>query len=145
MLVNSIERGIVIDHITAGLGNRIIELLDLDLSAHTVAFIMNATSAKHGKKDIVKIENVSAEDVKLEILGLIEPNATVNVIENGQIVKKISLAVPEKVTNIIKCKNPRCVTSIESNIPHIFHLIDEERREYRCEYCDEIVSMKGEK
>ncbi|MGN0710874.1 MAG: aspartate carbamoyltransferase regulatory subunit [Anaerovoracaceae bacterium] len=145
MLVNSIERGIVIDHITAGLGNRIIELLDLDLSAHTVAFIMNATSAKHGKKDIVKIENVSAEDVKLEILGLIEPNATVNVIENGEIVKKISLAVPKKVTNIIKCKNPRCVTSIEPGIPHIFHLIDEERREYRCEYCDEIVSMKGEK
>lgn len=144
MLVNSIEKGIVIDHITAGLGAKIIELLDLDLSAHTVAFIMNATSAKHGKKDIVKIENVTAEDVKLEILGLIEPNATVNVIENGEIVRKIALTVPEKVTNIIKCKNPRCVTSIESNIPHIFHLIDAENREYRCEYCDEIVSMKGD-
>ena len=145
MLVNSIEKGIVIDHITAGVGNRIIDLLDLDLSAHTVAFIMNATSGKHGKKDILKIENVSAEDVKLEILGLIEPNATVNVIENGQIVKKIALTVPEKVTNIIKCKNPRCVTSIESGIPHIFHLVDAETGEYRCEYCDEIVAMKGEK
>lgn len=145
MLVNSIEKGIVIDHITAGVGNRIIDLLDLDLSAHTVAFIMNATSGKHGKKDILKIENVSAEDVKLEILGLIEPNATVNVIENGQIVKKIALTVPEKVTNIIKCKNPRCVTSIESGIPHIFHLVDAEKGEYRCEYCDEIVAMKGDK
>ena len=145
MLVNSIEKGIVIDHITAGVGNRIIDLLDLDLSAHTVAFIMNATSGKHGKKDILKIENVSAEDVKLEILGLIEPNATVNVIENGQIVKKIALTVPEKVTNIIKCKNPRCVTSIESGIPHIFQLVDAEKGEYRCEYCDEIVAMKGDK
>lgn len=145
MLVNSIERGIVIDHITAGLGNRIIDLLDLDLSAHTVAFIMNATSSKHGKKDIVKVENVSAEDINIDILGLVEPNATVNVIENGKIVRKIALTVPEKVKNIIKCKNPRCVTSIEAGIPHIFHLVDAETGEYRCEYCDEIVAMKGEK
>lgn len=142
MLVNSIEKGIVIDHITAGLGAKILEYLDIDLTTNTVAFIMNACSKQHGKKDIVKIQNVI--DVDLAVLGLIEPNATVNIIENGEIVKKITLQVPEKVTNVIKCKNPRCVTSIENNIPHIFHLIDAENREYRCEYCDEIVSMKGE-
>ncbi|QAT42497.1 aspartate carbamoyltransferase regulatory subunit [Aminipila luticellarii] len=141
MLVNSIEKGIVIDHITAGLGAKILEYLDIDLNTNTVAFIMNACSKKHGKKDIVKIQNVT--DVNLDVLGLIEPNATVNVIENGEIVKKITLQVPETVTNVIKCKNPRCVTSVETNAPHIFHLIDAENREYRCEYCDEIVSMKG--
>ncbi|WP_312650941.1 aspartate carbamoyltransferase regulatory subunit [Aminipila sp.] len=140
MLVNSIEKGIVIDHITAGLGAKILEYLDIDLNTNTVAFIMNACSKKHGKKDIVKIQNLI--DVNLDVLGLIEPNATVNVIENGEIVRKITLKMPETVTNVIKCKNPRCVTSVEANAPHIFHLIDAENREYRCEYCDEIVSMK---
>ena len=140
MLVTSLERGIVIDHITAGLGGRIIEYLELDDTDNTVAYIMNATSKKHGKKDIVKIQNVT--DIDLTVLGLIDPTATVNIIENGEIVKKITLKLPEKVTNVIKCKNPRCVTSVESGIPHIFHLIDENAREYRCEYCDEIVSMK---
>lgn len=140
MLVNSIEKGIVIDHITAGLGAKILEYLDIDLNTNTVAFIMNACSKKHGKKDIVKIQNLI--DVNLDVLGLIEPNATVNVIENGEIARKITLKMPETVTNVIKCKNPRCVTSVEANAPHIFHLIDAENREYRCEYCDEIVSMK---
>ena len=140
MLVNSIEKGIVIDHITAGLGAKILEFLDVDLSENTVAFIMSASSGKHGKKDIVKIQNVT--DVNLDVLGLIEPNATVNIIENGKIVRKINLNLPEKVVNVIKCKNPRCVTSIEANAPHVFHLINEENREYRCEYCDDIVCMK---
>lgn len=142
MLVNSIEKGIVIDHITAGLGAKILEYLDIDMKENTVAFIMNAYSEKHGKKDIVKIQNVT--DIDLAVLGLIEPNATVNVIENGKIVKKICLKLPDKVTNVIKCKNPRCVTSVEVNAPHVFHLIDGVNREYRCEYCDDIVSMKGE-
>ena len=140
MLVNSIEKGIVIDHITAGLGAKILELLDMDLSENTVAFIINASSGKHGKKDIVKIQNVT--DVNLDVLGLIEPNATVNIIENGKIIRKINLNLPEKVVNVIKCKNPRCVTSVEANAPHVFHLINEENREYRCEYCDDIVCMK---
>ncbi|MBN7771966.1 aspartate carbamoyltransferase regulatory subunit [Clostridium aminobutyricum] len=142
MLVNSIECGIVIDHITAGLGAKILEFLDIDLNTNTIAFIMNASSKKHGKKDIVKIERVT--DIDLTVLGLIEPNATVNIIKDGKIVEKIALEVPKTVTNVIKCKNPRCVTSVEANAPHVFHLIDEENREYRCEYCDEIVSMKGE-
>lgn len=140
MLVNSIEKGIVIDHITAGLGAKILQFLDIDLTENTVAFIMNATSEKHGKKDIVKIQNVT--DINLDVLGLIEPNATVNVIENGKIVRKINLSLPKKVTNVIKCKNPRCVTSVETNAPHIFNLINAENREYRCEYCDDIVCMK---
>lgn len=140
MLVNSIEKGIVIDHITAGLGAKILQFLDIDLTENTVAFIMNATSEKHGKKDIVKIQNVT--DINLDVLGLIEPDATVNVIENGKIVRKINLSLPKKVTNVIKCKNPRCVTSVETNAPHIFNLINAENREYRCEYCDDIVCMK---
>ena len=142
MIVNSIERGIVIDHITAGTGNRILDYLKIDTKKNTVAFIMNATSKKHGRKDLIKIENVT--DVDLTVLGLLDPNATVNVIENGRIVKKINLELPKTVTTVIKCKNPRCVTSVERNAPHIFHLMNAETREYRCEYCDEIVSMKGE-
>ena len=142
MIVNSIERGIVIDHITAGTGNRILDYLKIDTKKNTVAFIMNATSKKHGRKDLIKIENVT--DVDLTELGLLDPNATVNIIENGKIVKKINLALPQTVTNVIRCKNPRCVTSVERNAPHIFHLMNAQTREYRCEYCDEIVSMKNE-
>ena len=142
MIVNSIERGIVIDHITAGTGNRILDYLKIDTKKNTVAFIMNATSKKHGRKDLIKIENVT--DVDLTVLGLLDPNATVNIIENGKIVKKINLALPQTVTNVIKCKNPRCVTSVERDAPHIFHLMNAQTREYRCEYCDEIVSMKNE-
>ena len=100
---------------------------------------MNAQSQKHGKKDIIKIQNVT--DVDLTVLGLIDPNATVNIIKDGKIAEKIKLSLPETVTNVIKCKNPRCVTSVENGIPHIFHLINPETREYRCEYCDEIVSF----
>ena len=142
MIVNSIERGIVIDHITAGTCNRILDYLKIDTKKNTIAFIMNATSKKHGRKDLIKIENVT--DVDLTVLGLLDPNATVNIIENGKIVKKINLELPKTVTNVIKCKNPRCVTSVERNAPHIFHLMDAQTREYRCEYCDEIVSMKNE-
>ena len=142
MIVNSIDRGILIDHITAGTGNRILDYLKIDTKKNTIAFIMNATSKKHGRKDLIKIENVT--DVDLTVLGLLDPNATVNIIENGKIVKKINLELPKTVTNVIKCKNPRCVTSVERNAPHIFHLMDAQTREYRCEYCDEIVSMKNE-
>lgn len=142
VLVNSIEKGIVIDHITAGMGTKILNYLNVDTSLHTVAFIMNATSGKKGKKDVIKIADVT--DIDLAALGLIDPDVTVNVIENHQISKKINLELPQRVVNVIHCKNPRCVTSVEANAEHIFHLIDAENREYRCEYCDDIVSMKGE-
>lgn len=142
MIVNSINKGIVIDHITAGTGAKILEYLNIDTKVNTVAFIMNAQSEKHERKDLIKIENVT--DIDLTVLGLLDPNATVNVIENGVIVKKVKLSLPERVVNAIRCKNPRCVTSVENGIPHVFRLVDENTREYRCEYCDEIVSMKGE-
>lgn len=140
-VINSIEKGIVIDHITAGLGVKILDYLHLDASKGTVAFIMNATSHKHGRKDVIKLENL--DDINLAALGLIDNNATVNIIEDHIITKKIKLELPKTVTNVIKCKNPRCVTSVEENAPHIFHLIDEENKEYRCEYCDDIVSMSN--
>ncbi len=140
VVINSIEKGIVIDHIKAGWGMRIINYLNLDKSENTVAFIMNAVSRTHGRKDIIKLENVT--DLNLDALGLIDHNATVNVIENHHIVKKIKLSLPEKVTDVIKCKNPRCVTSVE-NVPHIFRLIDADLEKYRCEYCDETIITKG--
>ncbi|MDR3224680.1 MAG: aspartate carbamoyltransferase regulatory subunit, partial [Clostridiales Family XIII bacterium] len=96
-------------------------------------------SAKHGRKDIIKIENLT--DVDIAALGLLDHSATVNVIENGKIRQKIHLSLPETVKDVIKCKNPRCVTSVEPSIPHIFHLVNAEREEYRCEYCDEIVRL----
>ena len=139
MIINSIEKGIVIDHIKSGWGMRIINYLNLGNSDNTVAFIMNATSKKHGRKDIIKIDQIT--DVNLDALGLIDHCATVNVIEDHKIVKKINLSLPETVTDVIKCKNPRCVTSIEK-VPHVFHLTDEENEKYRCEYCDETIITK---
>ncbi len=141
VVIDSIKNGIVIDHITAGLGMKIIEYLNIDTTKDTVALIMNAVSSKYGRKDVVKFENVS--DIDLTALGLIDPKVTVNYIEEHIIREKIHITVPEKVVNIIRCNNPRCVTSVEPGAPHIFHLIDKENREYRCEYCDEIISMKG--
>ena len=140
LVVNSIERGIVIDHITAGVGAKILSYLNIDTSNHTVAFLMNAESTLLGRKDVIKIKDVL--DLDLSELGLLDPNATVNIIENHKVVRKIKLAIPEKVVDIIHCKNPRCVTSIEPNAPHIFHLVDSNRRVYRCEYCDDMVSME---
>jgi len=139
VVIDSIRNGIVIDHITAGLGLTILDYLNIDVTKDTVAVIMNAVSNKYERKDVVKIENVL--DVDMAVLGLIDPKATVNFIEDHVITKKIHLTVPEKVVNIIKCNNPRCVTSVEGSAPQIFHLIDKENREYRCEYCDEIISF----
>ena len=140
MIVNSIEKGIVIDHITAGTGHRILDYLNIDTKNNTVAFIMNATSQKHGRKDLIKIENVT--DVDLTVLGLLDPTATVNIIENGEIVKKISLELPEKVVDVIKCKNPRCITTVEQEIVHTFRLVDREKKVYRCIYCDAEHKVK---
>jgi aspartate carbamoyltransferase regulatory subunit len=136
MEVNSIENGIVIDHIRAGFGRKILQYLNIE-STDMVALIMNATSKKHGRKDIIKIENV--RDFDVTALGLLDHMATVNVIKDGKIVKKINLELPERVVDVIKCKNPRCVTSVEPALPQVFHLVDRETEEYRCEYCDEIL------
>ena len=135
--ITSIEKGVVIDHIKAGYGITVFNYLNLDKAEYNVALIMNAYSQKMGKKDIIKINNVI--DINYDFLGLIDPNATVNIIENGKTVKKVKLEVPETVTNIIRCKNPRCVSSIENYFDHVFHLVNKEKRSYRWEFCDDIV------
>lgn len=135
--ITSIDKGIVIDHIKAGFGFKVYNYLNLDKAEYNVALITNAYSKKMGKKDIIKINNVI--DIDYTFLGLIDPNITVNIIDNGKTVKKVKLEVPQVVRNIIKCKNPRCVTSVEHYFDHVFHLVDKEKRSYRCEYCDDIV------
>jgi aspartate carbamoyltransferase regulatory subunit len=134
--IDKIRNGIVIDHIKAGLGIRIFDWLGLDKSSHMVAFMLNASSQKMGRKDIIKIDNDI--DINFDILGLIDPNITVSIIENEKVTKKMKLKLPGKVENVILCKNPRCITSTENYIPHIFHMENPEERTYRCEYCDEI-------
>ena len=134
--IDKIRNGIVIDHIKAGQGIYIFNWLGLNKSPHTVAFVVNASSRIMEKKDIIKIDNTI--NINLDVLGLIDPNITVNIIENEEISRKIKLRLPEKVENVILCKNPRCITSTEKYIPHIFHLENENEKTYRCEYCDEI-------
>lgn len=132
--IDSVEKGLVIDHIQAGKGMEIYKYLNLDKLESSVAIIKNAKSSKLGKKDIIKIENDI--NIDLTVLGFIDPNITINVIENDRIVNKIKLQLPEEVTNVVKCKNPRCITSIEQEVPHIFKLTNKEDKTYRCIYCD---------
>ena len=138
--INSISRGIVIDHIKPGHGIIIFKYLGLDKADFTVALIMNARSNKYGRKDIIKIENEI--EIDLNKLGFIDPNMTVNIIVDEVITEKISLALPERVEGIMECKNPRCITSIERSITHKFVLIDEKEATYKCEYCDQIYSLE---
>ena len=134
--IEKIRNGIVIDHIKSGQGIRIFNWLRLDKTPYTVAFVVNATSRNMGRKDIIKIDNTIS--INFDLLGLIDPNITVNVIEDEKITEKIKLKLPEIVENVILCKNPRCITSTEKYIPHIFLLQSPDKRTYRCEYCDDI-------
>lgn len=134
MNVDSIKNGIVIDHITAHKGMQIYELLNLDCLDSSVALIKNAPSRKTGRKDIIKID--SDFEVNMEILGYVDPDITVNIIKDGKIVEKKTIELPEKLTNVIKCKNPRCITATEQELDHIFTLADRENRIYRCLYCE---------
>jgi aspartate carbamoyltransferase regulatory subunit len=136
--IDEIKNGIVIDHIKAGLGIRIFNWLGLDKVPYTVAFVANASSERCGRKDIIKIDNTIS--INLDVLGLIDPNITVNIIENERVTNKIKLQLPEKVENVISCKNPRCISSTEKYLTHVFHLENPDLRTYRCEYCDEIIS-----
>ena len=138
--INSISKGIVIDHIKPGYGFTIFEHLKLDTANFTVALIMNAPSGKCGRKDIIKIENEI--DLDLAMLGFIDPNITVNIIEDEVITEKISLTLPEKVEDIIKCKNPRCISAEERSLIHKFVLIDKSKGIYKCDYCDHIYSRE---
>lgn len=138
--INSIKRGIVIDHIHAGLGLKIFDYLGLRDADFTVALIMNAQSDRIGKKDIIKIENVL--DIDLSALGFIDPEITINVIEDEKIVKKINLKLPEHVEGVLECNNPRCITSVERGMKQSFTLVNPETGTYRCDYCDHLMSKK---
>lgn len=133
--IGGLSQGIVIDHIEAGGAMKIYSYLNLEKLDCSVAIIKNAKSNKMGKKDIIKIDGDL--DMDLEILGVLDRNITINIIDNGEIKQKKNLNLPERVTNIIKCKNPRCITSIEQEIPHIFKLTDKEKGVYRCIYCEQ--------
>lgn len=134
MIVGQIKNGIVLDHITAGKCMEIYDALGLADLACTVAIIKNADSQKFGKKDILKVFEVI--DLDLDILGYIDPGITVNIIKNGAVSERKHLTLPERVTGLIKCKNPRCITSVEQGLPHVFKLTDPEQGLYRCIYCE---------
>jgi len=133
--IAKIRNGLVIDHIKAGQGIRIFNWLGLDKAGIPVAFIVNAPSKAMGRKDMLKIDETIAVD--FAVLGLIDHNITVNVIENEVLTEKIHITLPERVENVLVCKNPRCVTQVEKSVPHIFVLSDRKNGVYRCEYCDE--------
>lgn len=134
MNIDSIKNGIVIDHISAGRSMKIYRLLGLESLDCSVALIKNVTSRKTGKKDIIKID--SDFDVDTDILGYVDPGVTVNIIRDGKIAEKRTLELPTELTDVLKCKNPRCITSTEQELPHIFRLTDRENRVYRCIYCE---------
>ncbi len=134
MNIDSIKNGIVIDHIGAGRAMQLYNMLKLNRLDCSVAVIQNAPSRKTGKKDIIKIDELI--DFNMDVIGYIAPNATVNIIKDGETVEKRHLGLPERLTGIVKCKNPRCITTTEQDIEHIFVLSSAGKREYRCMYCD---------
>lgn len=140
MEINPITNGIVLDHITAGRGMMLYNILNLDKLDCSVAIIKNADSVKLGKKDIIKINSVI--DLNFDVIGYVDPRVTVNIINNGVQTKRGKIGLPKTVTGIIKCKNPRCITSTEQELTHVFRLCDEERQTYRCIYCDSKAEKK---
>jgi aspartate carbamoyltransferase regulatory subunit len=134
MNIDAITNGYVIDHIIAGRGMRIYELLGLDNLECPVAIIRNVNSHKRCKKDIIKIDE--AIELDIDVIGYVDPGATVNIIRDGRLVEKKVLELPEILTNVIKCKNPRCITTTEQELNHIFKLTDKDRGIYRCIYCE---------
>ena len=134
--ISGIHEGFVLDHIQAGMSQQIYHDLKLDQLDCPVAIIKNAKSSKMGKKDIMKIE-CPIDFMDLDILGFIDHNITVNIISNEQVVDKKILRLPKEITNVIRCKNPRCITSIEQELPNVFLLTDPETATYRCKYCEE--------
>ena len=134
MKIEQIKNGIVIDHITAGKGEELYKLLELDKLEIPVAIMKNMTSAKMGKKDIIKVDGEIS--LNTDIIGYVDPRATVNIIKEGTTVSKNSVSLPRELKNVIFCKNPRCITSCEQELDHIFKLTDEAEREYRCLYCE---------
>ena len=134
MNIDSIHNGYVIDHITAGNAMKLYELLGLGEVDCPVAIIKNAVSSKKGKKDIIKID--AEIPIDLDVIGYVDPGVTVNVIQNGELVEKTSLDLPDMLINVLKCKNPRCITSVEQELDQKFVLTDREKKIYRCIYCE---------
>ena len=140
MNIDSIRDGIVIDHITAGRGMRLYELLKLDSLDCSVAIIKNVTSKKMGKKDIIKID--SSTHIDMDVIGFVDPQATVNIIRNGELVRKRCIDMPHTLTNVIRCMNPRCITTTEQELDHVFRLTDPDNKIYRCIYCETKAERK---
>ena len=134
--ISGIKEGVVLDHIQAGKSMEIYKYLGLGKMDCTVAIIKNARSSKMGRKDIIKIEG-PLDSLDLDVLGYIDHAITVNIIRDERIVEKRCLSLPDRLVNVIHCKNPRCITSVEQELPHIFYLADKEKEVYRCQYCDE--------
>lgn len=137
MNVDGIENGIVLDHITAGKAMLVYHYLHLEKLNSQVALIQNCSSGKMGKKDIVKISEDL--DIDLDVLGFIDPGITVNYIKDGKRFDKKILSLPETLTNVLKCRNPRCITSTEQELPQVFKIVDRTKAQYRCLYCDTIA------
>ena len=140
MTIDSIINGIVLDHIKVGKSMEVYRVLELSKLDCSVAIIKNVSSKKEGQKDIIKIDSLI--DINLDVLGYIDPGITVNIVKDGKIVEKRKLSLPDMVTGVIKCKNPRCITSVEQELPQIFRLTDREKGVYRCVYCE--AKAKGE-
>ena len=134
MNVDSIKNGIVIDHITAGRSMRLYELLGLDSLDCSVAIIKNVPSRKMGKKDIIKID--ADIPVSFDVIGFVDPGATVNIIKDSKLTDKRSISMPDRLVNVLRCKNPRCITSTEQDLDHVFKLTDKDSKTYRCIYCE---------
>lgn len=137
--ISGLKEGVVLDHIQAGKSLEIYYNLGLDQLDCQIAIIKNAKSSKMGKKDIIKIDG-TLENINLDILGYIDHNITINIIQDNQIAEKKRVKLPHTITNVIQCRNPRCITSIEQELPHVFHLADEKSETYRCMYCEEKYS-----
>ena len=139
MIIGKIENGIVLDHIKAGEGMRLYKILGLDSLDCQVALIKNAESQKLGRKDIIKIDRII--DVNLDAIGYVDPRITVNIIENGKLAKRTHIAPPTEIVDVIKCKNPRCITQYEKVENIKFYLANPEKKEYRCSYCDSKTTL----
>ncbi|MFA6937460.1 MAG: aspartate carbamoyltransferase regulatory subunit [Treponema sp.] len=136
--VTEIKNGLVIDHIHAGCGWKVFQWLGLDKAKFSCALIMNVESKKTGRKDIIKIDNII--NIDYSVLGYLDPNISVNVIQDSKIVKKIKMTLPDKIESVIHCKNPRCITTTEHYVPQEFRLVDRAKAQYRCIYCDSLYT-----
>ena len=134
MVIDAISNGIVLDHIRAGLSMELYRILNLDKLQCSVAVLKNVTSRKMGRKDIIKIDEII--DLNFDVLGYVDPGITVSTVRDGKLDRKFSVELPERVTNVIRCSNPRCITSVEQELPHVFKLTDREKGIYRCIYCE---------